>query len=231
MLRLSALVLAAICGAALVHLVEYHAGIGSTHSLQSAADMLAQCPLSGALVLIALCALSTAVAVSQVVRRLSRRRRQLRAMLAAGPRRALAASTLHYAVRPRRPGHLFAIVCVLLAAQSSVYALSETLWPMGRLMRMHGVLMHMPSHDPVPVIPLQLLVALVFTVVLWRLERRVTVLRAAVGLLHALLQCLRVAGRHARPLPEDERCGSRLPAGLLGLPRPPPNRGLITLPT
>ena len=54
-------------------------------------------------------------------------------------------------------------------------------------MRMDGVLMTMPVHGAAPLLPLHLIVAAVPALLVWRLERRLTVLRSVIAGIRCLL--------------------------------------------
>jgi hypothetical protein len=93
---------------------------------------------------------------------------------------------------------------------------------MGPLMRMNGVFMHMTPQGALPLAPVHLVVAAVIAALAWRLERRVTVLRAIIAAVRRLLARMAIATVHT-PLPRPVLVPCNCMAvGLVGLPRPPP---------
>jgi hypothetical protein len=214
---LGLLLLLAALGAALVHVVEYHLGLGSQAGQSAAAAMLAQCPLRGGLLVMFLLTSATALAIAYEVRRLAGQRRAL--LRLAGEEFSPRSS---YMVLPRRPMRLLQLFVPLIAVQTGAHMLLDYLWPMGPMMRMNGVYMHMAPQGALPPTPLHLLVATVIAVLVWRLERSVTVLRAIIAAVRRLLA--RMANPTIRaPLPRLALvlCES-MAGGLAGLPRPPP---------
>jgi hypothetical protein len=213
------LFLLAAFGAALVHIIEYHLGLGSSGDWRAnALSMLAHCPLSGGLVVVVLCTLSALAAVLGQVRALSLQRRRL--TRAASP--AVIGRSAACTMLPRRPARLLQLLIPLLALQFGLYELADHLWTMGISMRMGGVLMTMPVHGAAPLLPLHVMIAVVSAFLVWRLERRLTVLRAVIARIRRLLGLFGAARRPSRiPLGPALRplCAWVAPALLS---RPPP---------
>ncbi|MGH2389890.1 MAG: hypothetical protein ACRDIE_16945, partial [Chloroflexota bacterium] len=181
------LLLTATFGAALVHIIEYHLGLGGSGDWRTnALLMLRRCPLSGGLLVVVLCALGTAIALWRELRVL--RLRHCRLTWAAA--RAGIKPATSYLPLPRRRGRLLHLLIPLLAVQLALYTLADHLWSMGVQMRMGGILMTMPVQGAAPVLPLHLMVAVGLAVLLWRLERRLTVLRSVIAIVHRLLRLL-----------------------------------------
>ncbi len=189
------LLLLAAFGAAVVHIVEYHLGLGSSGDWRAnALSMLAQCPLSGSLVAIVLCTLGAAAVLLHELRALSLQRRRLTtAASLAGIGQPDACLVL-----PRRPARLLQLLIPLLTLQFGLYELADHLWAMGVPMRMGGVLMTMPVHGAAPLLPLHLIVAVLLAVLVWRLERRLTVLHFVIATVRRLLGLVGGACRPAR---------------------------------
>jgi hypothetical protein len=213
---LGLLLLLAALGATLVHTMEYHLGLGSQTGPSAAEAMLAQCPLRGGLLVMVLVTVAAALAIAYEVRRLTRQRRAL--LRLAGEELGSRASRV---ALPRQPIRVVQVFVPLIALQAGMYGLFDQLWPMGPLMRMNGAFMHMASQGALPLAPVHLIVAALIAVLVWRLERRVTVLRAIIAAVCRLLA--RMATITLRvPLPIlVEQCAS-VPVGIAGLPRPPP---------
>ena len=217
---LGILLVVAASGAALVHFIEYHLGLGAgADARAAAAAMLAQYPLSGGLLLVALFAALTCLLCAREVRRLARQRSQLSRL---ARRQGIAPSVPLHLALPRRPARLAQLLAPILAAQVVIYALADHLWPMSTLMRMDGVLMHMPSAGALPLAPLHLAVSLVLAMLVWRMEHRVIALREAIARVRRLLQ-LWLDALTASPLP---LCPQAIPlhvcVGPVGFSRPPP---------
>jgi hypothetical protein len=178
------LLLLAAFGAALVHIIEYHLGLGSSGDWRAnALSMLAHCPLSGGLVAVILCTLGAMAVLLRDLRALSLQRRRLtRAASLAGIRPSVACVVL-----PRRPVRLLQLLIPLLIIQFGLYELADHLWSMGVPMRMGGILMTMPVQGAAPLLPLHLIMAVVPAILIWRLERRLTVLRSVIASVRRLL--------------------------------------------
>jgi hypothetical protein len=176
--------------------------------------LLTACPVRGGLLLVMAFALATIMLVW----------RELRGLM--GTRRALAAAvgtaTLAVPEAPSRSGsRLLVLLGAILATQAGIYALAQHLWPMIGMMRMSGVLMRMPIDGALPLVPVQLAVATVLALIVWRLERRVARMRAVIAALQELLRS--IPARRTRPRQTGTSIGSCwMQAGLLGFSRPPP---------
>lgn len=191
------LLLLAAFGAALVHIIEYHLGLGGSGDWRvNALLMLRRCPLSGSLLVVVLCTLVVLTALWRELRALSLQRRRL---TQAAARVGLKPATT-YITLPRRLARLLKLLIPLLAMQAGVYALAGHLWSMGVQMRMGGILMTMPVRGAAPLLPLHLIVAVGLAVLVWRLERRLTVLRSVIATVHRLLKLLGF-DRPAAPVP------------------------------
>jgi hypothetical protein len=202
---------AAIAGACLVHDAEYHLGLGKT-----AGHVLASCPIRGGLLLVALFTVATALVAFLEVRALAARRRSLAAMAVASGAQAEAGEDV-----PRQLKRLWSLFGAVFVAQTGLYLLAQQLWPMSTLMRMSGGLMRMPLDGALPLIPVQIVVALFLAAAIWRLERRVARLRSAIAALETLLRTLSDGDR--RPVvPHAADHPLKAQAGLLGFSRPPP---------
>jgi len=185
LLGLGLLLLLAASGAALVHIIEYHLGLGSSGDWRaSARAMLARYPLSGSLLVVILFTLGTVLAVLRELRVLSRERRHLIQAAAAAGMRPIGAGV----ALPRRPSRLLQLLAPQLLVQLGVSMLASHLWPMDVQMRMDGVLMTMQARGAVPLLPTQLVVATLLAILVWRLERRLTVLRSVIATVRRLLR-------------------------------------------
>ena len=216
---LALLLLLSAFGAAMVHIVEFHLGLGGSGDWRrSALAMLAQCPFSGGLIIVLLGTLATAFALHTEVRLLIRRRAVL---VKQADQVGLHISTIE-SVEPRHPERLLQLVPPLFLGQALLYALADRLWPMGTIMRMHGSLMTMPAHGAVPLVPVHLVVAFAVALAVWRLERRITVLYAAIAAVRRLLPLFLTAVRATvlPPAPQARRLSIRVGPALLS--RPPP---------
>jgi len=206
-------------GAALVHIVEYHLGLGRVGDQPaSIAFMLAHCPVRGGLLVVIIVAMVTVLALFAELRALALRHRRL--TLAA--RHVSELGSLPRARAPLRPGRLVAVFVPLLCGQIGLYALAERVMPMTVRMSMHGELMNMAVQGATPPLPVHLIVALVLATLVWHLERRFVVLQVAITALRrllrlALLRPHRVRRARAPLLPLLARwCGPGV------LSRPPP---------
>ncbi len=214
------LILLSAFGAALAHIVEYHLGLGSSGDWRAnALSMLAQCPLSGGLLAVILCTVGVLVALLRELRALNRRHRRLtRAASLVG-----ISPHVSCVVLPRRPSRLLELLIPLLTLQIGLYDLADHLWSMGVSMRMGGALMTMPVHGAAPLLPLHLIVAIVPALLVWRLERRLTVLRSVIAAVRRLLGLFGVDPQPA-PIPSGPAlrplCAWVAPA-LLSRPPPP----------
>ena len=217
---LALLLLCSAFGAVVVHIIEFHLGLGGSGAWQpSALAMLAQCPLSGGLVIVLLGTLATAFALHAEVRSLIRQRTALATQADLVGLHMPGTSF----VEPRHPERLLHLVSALFLGQVLLYALAERLWPMGSVMRMNGHVMTMPAHGAIPQLPLHLVVTVAVALAVWRLERRITVLCASIAAVRRLLP-LFLTPVCAVPLPSApaaRRLSIRVGPALLS--RPPPH--------
>ena len=212
------LVLAGL-GAALVHVIEYHLGLGTVGGRSaSIAFMLAHCPARGALLAIAIAATLTTLALLGGLRLLLRTQRRYTLQA-----RAAGLDIPSMQVRPSpHPGRLVVLYPPLLLCQAGLYALAEHCLPMTVSTRMHGVVMDMAMRGALPLAPVHLVVALLLALLVWRLEHRFTVLHAVISTLRRLLRQAVLAPHHvhypvAPPCtPLSRSCGPG------ALSRPPP---------
>jgi hypothetical protein len=199
--NLAGLLLAALAGASLVHLAAYHlpfsVPLGPLWVAQALA-LLAHCPLIGPLGCVALGAALAIWRAAHELRRLEHLKTALARSLAA--RRGVVPRPCTHDLQPRSLRRLVFFISVLLGLQLLVLAVAMWLFPMHITMRMNGVLMAMPMAPTVPVLPLHLLIAGLLGLLLWRLERRLTGLRAEVHHL-SLLGRSGSAGRLPQPIP------------------------------
>ncbi len=211
---------AALAGAALVHLLAYHVPAGvptAPHWSASLLLLLAHCPLLGPLGAIAAIAVLAPLLLLREVVRLERLNAALARRLAAQRAPASRGESL----APRSPRRLAGFILVLLALQVALFSAAGLVCPMHVSMLMGGKLMTMSTAAALPLAPLHLAVAALVGLLLWRVERRLTHLRAAVARRLGLL-----AHHHAtyHPQPPASR-DVRLPLGWYGQPlfaRPPP---------
>jgi hypothetical protein len=218
-LGVATLLALAVIGTSLVHLVEYHLGLGSANGRSAAATMLAQCPLRGDLLALLLLVVTLVLAVANSIRVLSRRKHRLEGLA----RQAGLATNALCVQMPRSGARYLRILVPLLILQVVVYQVFERAWPMGPMMRMNGVFIHMAPQGALPLAPVHLLIAVVLAAIVWRLERRISVLRALISVVRRLLARASTALR--APLPSvNVEINWRPVAGLLGLSRPPPGR-------
>ena len=122
----------------------------------------------------------------------------------------------------RRPVRLFQLLIPLLALQFGLYELADHLWAMGISMRMGGVLMTMPVHGAAPLLPLHVMIAMVPALLIWRLERRLMVLRTVIAVIRRLLGLFAADSPSTRILrgPALRPLGAWVAPALLS--RPPP---------
>jgi len=122
--------------------------------------------------------------------------------------------------RSRAPGRLVLFVAALLGVQVALVGLVGALCPMPITMVMNGVPMAMPGAPPLPLAPVHLLVAIVLGMFLWRVEHRLTRLRAVVTRQRRLLAAACVTRAPLAP-PRTARL-PRACHGLTLFARPPP---------
>lgn len=210
----------ALMGVGLVHLLAYHVPFGvplGPRWLPATMALLAHCPLAGPLGLIVAVAVLVPLLACREALRLERLDTALAHLVAA---RRLPLLPSREAL-PRSPRRLTALFLTLLGLQSALFGLAGIICLMQGSMVMHGVSMTMPMTPALPLAPLHLVVAAVLAVLLWRVEHRLTRLRAQIARRLRLLARYPVAGRVPRPAP----CAARLPLGWHGaalFARPPP---------
>ena len=209
----------AVVGAMLVHLIEYHLGLGASGDRLAAVQfMLTHCPIRGGLLIVGLCAALTVLALLRELRLLLGQRRRL-TLLA---ERAGMAAPLPVPRTPLRLKRLIILFLTVLGGQVGLYALLAHVWPMIIAMRMHGVLMDMAVPGAAPLLPLHLAVATLLAAFAWGMERRFRVLHAVIGAVRRLLARLANAVRDV-PLPACSPVARLSSYGAPGtLPRPPP---------
>ncbi len=213
-----ALLCSAGLGAALVHVVEYHVGLGTVDGRQaSLAFMLAHCPVRGGLLVVFVAALLTLLAVWCELRALRHQQRSLTLIA-----RNLPVLSPALPRTPLHRGRLVALFVTLLASQVALYALAERCLPMTVAMRMHSVPMDMAVQSTLPVLPVHLVVALLLALLVWRLEYRLVALQAVISALRRLLRRALQAPRRVHfPVVPLQAQLSRL-CGPGALSRPPP---------
>jgi hypothetical protein len=122
---------------------------------------------------------------------------------------------------PRSPRRLAAFIALLWSVQVPLLGLAGVLWPMQGTMVMGGTLMMMTRQPTLPLGLLHLVAATLLALLLWRVEHRLTRLRAQVA------QRLRLLSRWdgaAQALPRMSRT-MHLPRTQYGhalFARPPP---------
>jgi len=218
--NLLGLFLAALIGAGLVHLLAYHVPFGvplGPRWLATAGALLAHCPLRGSLGLIAVVAVLAPILALQEVWRLERLNEALGRILAT---RRLSIPDGRVAV-PRSPWRLLFIIVAVLSLQAALLGAASLLCPMRTAMVMNGTPIIMPLGAALPLGVLHLAVATLLGLLLWRVERRLTRLRATAAQRLRLL--LRAAPGAAPRLPNLD--AARLPRRRYGhslFARPPP---------
>jgi len=218
--NLLGLFLAALIGAGLVHLLAYHVPLDvplGPRWLAAAVALLAHCPLRGPLGLIAVVAVLAPILALQEVWRLERLNEALRRGLAA---RRLSVPDGRVAV-PRSPWRLLFIIAAVLGPQAALLGAAGLICPMRTTMVMNGAPMVMPLGTALPLGMLQLAVAALLGLLLWRVERRLTRLRVMAAQRLRLL--LRASSSATPRLPRLD--AARLPRWRYGpalFARPPP---------
>ncbi len=231
--NIAVVLVVALAGAGLVHLLAYHLPPGVPLDpgwMPAALSLLAHCPLVGPLGLALSIALALALLGLRELRRLERLNGSLARMLIARPaRRSIAPpSPADVEAVPRSPWRLALFVAVLLGLQVSALGIIDALWPMRMTVTMPMVMdgrlmaMAMPMAPLLPLGALHAAVAVLLGLLLWRVERRLTRLRALVA-----SHLRRLRQRHQgvvppRPLP----VGGRLLRDRHGpslFARPPPS--------
>jgi hypothetical protein len=218
--NLLGLFLTALVGAGLVHLLAYHVPFDAPLGprwFAAAGTLLAHCPLRGPLGLIAVIVVLAPIFALQEVWRLERLNEALGRMLTA---RRLPIPDGRVTV-PRSPWRLLVISATVLGPQAALLGAAGLICPMRTTMVMNGAPMVMPLGAALPLGVLQLAVAALLGLLLWRVERRLTRLRATAAQRLRLL--LRAASGAAPRLPNLD--AARLPRRRYGhslFARPPP---------
>jgi hypothetical protein len=193
LIRLGATIAA---GAALIHVIEYHLGLGfngqPSARLRVIAYMIERCPLRGPLAAVivgfAVVAVATAVTMTRQLARLHEldaRRRPTRRMSLRSPgpnianrgdRRHVDHGHLHPPIQ-----YLAGVWLLLAVGQLALFSLAQHLAPMHYIMEMHGVQMVMTDAPPVPLAPLSFVLAGLGALLLARCERRLHVIERAIA--------------------------------------------------
>ncbi len=218
--NLLGLFLTALVGASIVHLLAYHVPRDVPLGPQwfvAAGTLLAQCPLRGPLGLSAVVAVLAPILASHEIWRLERLRGALGRALAA---RRLSIPDDDSAV-PRSAGRLLFIIAAVLGPQAALLGAAGLLRPLHTAMVMNGAPMVMPLGAALPLGAVQVAVAALLGLLLWRVEHRLTQLHATVAHQRRLL--LRAGSDVAPRLPDCD--AARLPHRPYGhnlCARPPP---------
>ncbi len=174
--NLLGLFLTALIGAGLVHLLAYHVPFDAPLGprwFAAAGTLLAHCPLRGPLGLIAVVAILAPIFALQEMWRLERLNGALGRMLTA---RRLPIPDGRVTV-PRSPWRLLFISAAVLGPQAALLGAAGLICPMRTTMVMNGAPMVMTLGAALPLGMLQLAVAALLGLLLWRVERRLTRLR------------------------------------------------------
>lgn len=209
----------ALFGAALIHVTEYHIGLGFDGSLRdrfrTVAYMVANCPMRDPLMFLALAFFIVAILTASAM---SRQMDRLRRLDGEPHRRAPVPSSrpgLTF-VWPRFAGAWLA----LAAAQTALFGLSLHVVPMDYVMQMHGGHMLMAAAPPIPVAPLSLVLAGIGAALLSLVAGRLAWVENAIA---ERLTALFAVDDFALRLTDSPQC--RILAALFGpalLSRPPP---------
>jgi hypothetical protein len=214
------LLAAALLGAGLVHLLAYHLPTGMPFAPRwdrQALALLVHCPLVGPLGLIAATAVVAPLLACWELRRLERLNTAAVRLLRV---RRIPLPPTHEAL-PRSPRRLLGLFTLLWSLQVTLVGLAGWLDPMQTTMLMGGRLMTMASTPVLPLGPLHLVVAALLALILWRVEHRLTQVRAEVA---RCLRLLTAARGDQAAVPIGPRL-TRLRSGWDGLARfarPPP---------
>src|SRR5436305_2253922 len=214
------LLAAALVGAGLVHLLAYHLPAGMPFAPRwdrQALALLVHCPLVGPLGLIAAIAVLAPLLACWELRRLERLNATAVRLLRV---RRIPLSPTRQAL-PRSPRRLLGLFALLLSLQVTLMELAGWLDPMQTTMVMGGRLMTMAPTPVLPLGPLHLVVAALVALILWRVEHRLTQVRAEVA---RRLRLLTAARGDQAAAPVGPRL-TRLRSGWDGLAlfaRPPP---------
>lgn len=211
----------ALVGAGLVHVLAYHLPLGIPFGPRWGAvalDLLVHCPLLGPLgLVVAIAVLAPLLALHEVLR-LQRLNAALAALMAA---RHAPLPPAREPI-PRSPWRLAGFAVVLLGMQVALLGLAGLVRPMQITMVMGGAAMTMPLMPALPLGPLHVLIAALCALLLWRMECRLTRLRAEVARRLRLLSG--IGARTHVPLLHPR--AARLPRGWHGhvlFARPPPS--------
>lgn len=181
------LLVTALAGAGIVHLLAYHIPFAVPFDPRWAAtalDLVIHCPLGSPLSAVATVALLTLLLARYELRRLDRLDAVLARCLTAG-RVPVPAG---HEIVPRSPCRLVLLTMVLLGLQVAALGIYDLCCPMHMTMVTNGAPMTMPMAPVLPLAPVHLVVASLLGLVLWRVERRLTRLRAQIaGRLTALI--------------------------------------------
>lgn len=219
---------ASLAGAALIHVVEYHLGLGFSGDVSSRLDamayMIAHCPMGGPLLAVGLGSAGAVAVTSWVMARQLKRLRDLEPGLSdCSPGwvyRLRRAESRESSSRPDlNPPRLVLTSLLLAFAQSLLFLLALHFVPMQYVMEMRGGRMLMAVTLPVPVLPLTLVIGAMFACLLEMLEGKVELLASAIERLRALFGEVRSS---VRPVVID---GLRPVVAFLGpalFSRPPP---------
>ena len=213
--------LASACGAALIHIIEFHLALGFQGSLnQRAAAIdyaLERCPLRGPLGVLAVAAVLVMALTMASMRAQLRTLRQLDAEIGSASKRK---KPLPIERRTLCIRNLAIMWIVLGVAQLAMFALAQHLVPMEYVMQMASGHMVMAVVPPVPPVPLSFLIALLGTVVLAQFERR---LHAIAGAIADRIRALFARARSSnKPLFSAERPALTSMLGPALFSRPPP---------
>ncbi len=207
-----------VAAAALAHLLAYHVAIGVPVGpgwAGAALTLLVRSPMGGLLAVAGVIATLALLLIGYEVWRLEHLTGTLARVL-----RAHHIAPPTDTARSRAPGRLVLFVAALLGVQVALVGLVGALCPMPITMVMNGVPMAMPGAPPLPLAPVHLLVAIVLGMFLWRVEHRLTRLRAVVTRQRRLLAAACVTRAPLAP-PRTARL-PRACHGLTLFARPPP---------
>jgi hypothetical protein len=215
--------LASACGAALIHIVEFHLAVGFRGSLnQRAAAIeyaLERCPLRGPLGVLAMAAALVIAVTMASMRSQLRTLRRLDGEMASASKRYKPATT---ELRPLSIRSLAITWIVLGAVQLAMFAVAQHLVPMEYVMQMASGHMVMAIAPPVPPVPLSFLIALFGACVLARFERRLQAIAGAIA--DRILALFARARSSKKPLFSPERPALTSSLGPALFSRPPPMR-------
>lgn len=213
--------IATLVGAALIHVVEYHLGLGIRGTLgQRLAAIefaLYHCPLRGPIGLLALLAAIVIAATLASMRSQLRTLHQLEGALTREPDRPKSLRI------DRREGYiptLAAAWLVLGLAQLGIFIVAQHVAPMEYVMHMHGGQMLMGVALPVSPALLSFLIALPAALLVTRLEARLSGIAAAIA--ETIRTLFARARSSRRPVPAPARVALSARFGPTVFSRPPP---------